>query len=612
MTNQISNNEVRSLLLSCIPAKFTSFSHDQNLIEAGLDSLSIMKITASLRKKGIKLRFGDLMSEPNINAWCRLAQSCSADAAPSEIRKTDEPLRNIKEQKIFNLTDLQNAYWTGRSTEAQLGGVSCHAYIELDGNITNPEKLRDAFSSLCLRHQSLRMRIADGGQMIDRENANEPLNIVNLREMSVEEAEKASTEIRRKISHRCLDVASGKVIGATLLLLPEGFTGSDNIAVSTRLCIDIDLIASDVRSMNIILHDLAALYRGDDLPDVSKFSFARYLELRDEKNREEIERDRLWWAAKASSLPQGPELPVQYSAVPAGTAPVYSRRSFTVGKEKWERLTALCRSRGVTPAMLLCTAYACTLAEYSTSRKFLLNLPLFDREPLMDGTDYAVADFSNLLLLECDFSDHETSFIEQALQLQKKFHEAAGHCAVSGVSVEREIMRAQNTSGPAAPVVFACNLDSPLPDPYASGIIGRLSYMISQTPQVILDHQVYEFNGELYDAWDMADAVFPEGLADDLFNSYRHLLESLAENPQTIYEQINLPLNPETVKERARSNSTGWEIPAALYGDGTIHGRIFRHAAEHPEDPALFFADQQISYGRLRESALRVASLLML
>ncbi|MBO6070474.1 MAG: amino acid adenylation domain-containing protein, partial [Succinivibrionaceae bacterium] len=137
-------------------------------------------------------------------------------------------------------------------------------------------------------------------------------------------------------------------------------------------------------------------------------------------------------------------------------------------------------------------------------------------------------------------------------------------------------------------------------------------YMISQTPQVILDHQVYEFNGELYDAWDMADAVFPEGLADDLFNSYRHLLESLAENPQTIYEQINLPLNPETVKERTRCNSTGWEIPAQMYGDGTIHGRILRHAAEHPEDPALFFADQQISYGRLRESALRVASLLLL
>ena len=42
-----------------------------------------------------------------------------------------------------------------------------------------------------------------------------------------------------------------------------------------------------------------------------------------------------------------------------------------------------------------------------------------------------------------------------------------------------------------APVVFACNVDTPLETELSRKMFGDISYMVSQTPQVWLDFQIY-------------------------------------------------------------------------------------------------------------------------
>ena len=39
----------------------------------------------------------------------------------------------------FPLTELQHAYWAGRSGAFAMGNIACHAYLETETRLTGPE-----------------------------------------------------------------------------------------------------------------------------------------------------------------------------------------------------------------------------------------------------------------------------------------------------------------------------------------------------------------------------------------------------------------------------------------------------------------------------------------
>jgi pyochelin synthetase len=52
----------------------------------------------------------------------------------------------------FPLTDMQHAFWLGRSGVFDLGSVSNHGYYEIEGNDLNVERLNWALQQLIARH----------------------------------------------------------------------------------------------------------------------------------------------------------------------------------------------------------------------------------------------------------------------------------------------------------------------------------------------------------------------------------------------------------------------------------------------------------------------------
>ena len=53
-------------------------------------------------------------------------------------------------------------------------------------------------------------------------------------------------------------------------------------------------------------------------------------------------------------------------------------------------------------------------------------------------------------------------------------------------------------------------------------------YGVSQTPQVLLDHQVFEHPDGLTCTWDHVEAAFPPGLVASMTAAYMRLLQTLA------------------------------------------------------------------------------------
>src|SRR5262249_21942300 len=56
--------ELRLLLSDVLGPGVASLSDDADLIGQGLDSVSIMRIAAALRRKGLQVKFGDLVERP--------------------------------------------------------------------------------------------------------------------------------------------------------------------------------------------------------------------------------------------------------------------------------------------------------------------------------------------------------------------------------------------------------------------------------------------------------------------------------------------------------------------------------------------------------------------
>ncbi|WP_191992757.1 non-ribosomal peptide synthetase [Pseudomonas aeruginosa] len=580
-----------------LPEPFAGREED-NLIELGLDSLHIMRLVNDWRREGIALTFAQLIERPYLKHWLQLLETVRPNA-PTETAAWQpdslEASTPIDGAEAFGLTDVQYAYWVGRQDGQPLGGVGCHAYLELEGRGIDPSRLEGGWQQLFRQHAMLRTRFGtDGTQCVCEDLAAPPLRTHDFRHLAANEAEARLLAVRDRLSHRRLDVAIGEVAGLELSLLPGG---------GTCIHFDIDLLVADVQSLHILLRDLAAAYQGQALRADPDWRFSQYLNSEARRGAEQVDIAQKYWQDSLAKLPPGPQLPLVKTPENV-VRPRFVRRRHQLPSETWQTLRRLAARNGVTPAMMLLSAYAEVLGRWSQEPEFSLNLPLFDRRTDHPGVEHVVADFTNLLLLRCDCR-HAASFSDRTHELQRQFHRDVAHSSYSAVNVQRDMVKHGFAEGVMAPVVFACNLGTPLLTPECKTTLGRLRYMVSQTPRVWLDHQVYEDEEGLLLAWDAVEELFPEGVVDDMFSAYCNLLEWLAQDA-THWQQ----LMPWVRRSHEQDIRTAAVVDNGIVTDASLHQRMFNVAATMPDRVAVVLDGGVLSYGELARRALQVAALL--
>ncbi|MEU1213307.1 amino acid adenylation domain-containing protein [Streptomyces sp. NPDC005791] len=568
---------------------------DANLIELGMQSIQLMTLVNRLNRSGAGVDFTEMAKDPRLRAWDALL--ASRRATPAAETEAAAGTAAVDEHAPFSLTAVQQAYWIGRSTDRPLGGVGCHAYLEIDTRGVAAERLERAVTALVRRHPMLRASFADDGTQRAGESVTWPgLTVHDLTELPADATEGALLDLRERLSHRVLDVARGQVIDVRLSLHPGG---------AQRIHINADLLVADVHSIRLLLSDLAALYTDPASVAELRYTFPQYLADTAVPRAAGRERARAYWQRRLPELPGGPGLPLAVDPGEIGV-PRFVRRGHTLTPEEWTELQRRAADHGLTPAVLLVTAFAEILARWSGRDRFLLNIPLFDRDRgLHPDIERIVADFTSLLLLEVDLSG-DGGFADRARAIQRRLHEDVGHAAYSGVDVLRDFVRSDAGTPRTAPVVFACNLDAPLvPDDFAAHF-GELSWMVSQTPQVWLDHQVYGTReGGLLLAWDAVEALFPEGVIDTMFAAYTGLVRRLAAADWALPQDIPLPAYQ--FRCRAEANSATRRESGRL-----LHQAFFERADGRAGAPALLWGDEgRLSHGELADRALRVAGALV-
>ncbi|AHH18367.1 non-ribosomal peptide synthetase [Nocardia nova SH22a] len=588
--------EVRALLAEHVIDDMSEIGLDDDLIECGLNSLGMIHIASLWRSEGIDVNFAELAVEPTIRAWLRLLAERGRTA-----RTTESALTDSDPEAPFGLATMQHAYWIGRRSEQSLGGVAAHLYAEFDGGAVDPERLRGAVGELVARHDMLRARFLESGQQIVPAEPLVPVWSVNdLREIADPDTE--LDRIRHIKSHQLLDVGAGQVFDVTLTLLPDN---------RTRLHVDVDMLAADAMSYRTLMSDLSRFYRGEsaELAPI-RYGYRDYLATKAETTAAEREREQQWWRDHLGDLPDPPELPLVPEAQRVDPY-LTTRRNYYASPEQKAALLHWSHERGVTPAVVLAAVFSEVIGRWSSGQKFLLNLPLFNREPVHEDVALLVGDFSSSVMVSVDTTD-SASFLDLAKRLQQQLHASALHSAYPGLDVIRDLGRYRGEAV-LAPIVYTSGLD--LGELFAERVLedfGDPVWIVSQGPQVVLDAQVVELRGGLLVNWDVREHAFHPGVIDEMFARYSAALDRLLADAAAWDRPCDRELPAAQARRRESANFLA--PPTDSEAPGLLHTRFFELARTNPGAVAVCYAGDDgefdLSYGELAARAAKVATAL--
>lgn len=494
---------------------------------------------------------------------------------------------------VFPMTETQQALMIGRGEAVELGNIGCYGYFEWERADLDPERLTTAWRRLVARHDMLRaISRTDGTQQVIADPPGYAIPVLDLRDVEHARAERHLAELRAEMSHVVFPVGSWPLFDLRIVQLPGD-------ARLSRIHLGIDLQVLDASSaFQVLFPDLIDLYENPDAELLEPgITFAEYAHWRAESlpSTEAFQAARAYWLQRVPELPPAPSLPT------GGILPEevrFDRREYRLPATDWQRLAARAREAGVSPSVLLTAAFAEVVRCWADEADFTLNYPVFHRPPVHPDIGGVLGDFTNAVLLAADGSG--ATFLDRAHALRDQLNRDLEHGSFNGVRVLRELTRLHGVGAQAGmPIVVTSLLDYPVRRPVTD--LGREIYSISQTPQVSLDVQLRELDGELRVIWDFVDGAFAPGFVDTAFGSYVGLLRRLTDTPEALHTR-HFDLIPPAERElRRRINDTAGQIPYI-----TLHELFAQQAQLTPDAEAVVDAKRRLSYTELAAYAWRI------
>ncbi|MFL5887101.1 MAG: condensation domain-containing protein, partial [Thermoleophilaceae bacterium] len=434
-------SKIRALVARALGLDAGELDDCAGLSELGLDSLMAMELQeAAARELGIELPVEALVESASIEELATLAREVEEDLP----RLVPEP--GAADQP-FPLTPIQYAYWVGRTSAYELGGVSCHLHVELDCVGLDVGRLAGAVDGVVARHPMLRAVVDDDGsqRVLDGIAGYEPV-VVDLR--GHDDVEVELRRLRAQWSHEVRPAREWPLFEFRVVWVDDG---------RARLFVSLDLLLADGASLFRLGRELCALY-ADPAAELEPVgvSFRDYvLAERELRGGSRWRRDWEYWSSRLDELPAAPELPLARD-VSDVREPRFERRSVVLDGDRWARLRERAAGMGLTASGLLCAGFAEVLGRFSGGGPFTLNLTSYSRLPVHEDVGRVIGDFTSLTLLEVDGEGER--FADRARRLQAQLWRDLEHRRVNGVEVLRELARRRGRREAAMPVVFTSTL----------------------------------------------------------------------------------------------------------------------------------------------------------
>lgn len=290
------------------------------------------------------------------------------------------------------------------------------AAVDLTG-VASPELIHQSMRAILRRHAALRavFDCSDLPLMLIPERLDLPWTIHDCRDFSPAAAHAFVEQLRELRGHRAVDLESGPLVTADLVLLPESNRLETNRPAT--LVLGSHHILTDGWSTAVMLQDLQRLLSGEDLDPAPSFAeFARSL---CQRSVEQLEREHRAWQQifTGTDQPHEASRTGEHGGVIAGLRPVASSKKSTteapevphvLHRDTDGRVATASASLGTTPSVLVQTAWLLTLAALHGGRRVTTGVTLSGRSAEQPRMASAVGMFITTLPLHVQLEPGHT------------------------------------------------------------------------------------------------------------------------------------------------------------------------------------------------------------
>ncbi|MCY7861808.1 lichenysin non-ribosomal peptide synthetase LicA [Bacillus haynesii] len=549
--------------------------HDQ-FFDLGGHSLKAMTMLAKIHKAfGVEVPLQILFEKPTVAALSDFVSEAEKDGftviepAPES---DDYPL-SLAQQRIYIVSQLEGAGV----------GYNMPAAAMLEGTL-DLQRLEAAFQKLIDRHEALRTSFT----VVNGEPRQIIHQTVQFRIEKVEAEDKPVEQMAKSFVRR-FDLAKAPLMRAGLVRLADG---------RHLLLFDMHHLVSDGVSISIILNELAALYKGEELPE-PHLHYKDYAFWQRTQAQKGFQKEEAYWQNVFAG-----ELPVLQLMTDEPRPPVQSfegdRVSAVLPKDVKEKLAVLAEQNGATLYMVMLSAYNMLLAKYSGQEDVIVGTPAAGRRH--SDLEGIIGMFVNTLAIRSKV-DPGSTFADFLHDIKKTVIDAFEHQDYPFERLAEKFGASRDLSRhPIFDTMFILqNAWEDIP------LLGDLHLSIYETNFNIakfdLTLQAKEEQGELILDLDYSTKLFKKDTAERMLKAYLNLLEDMTADPLRRIGEYSLLTEEETNRQLVAFNPATSDYPR----EKTIVQLFEEQAAERGGYPALQFEDKVWSYDELNRKANQLA-----
>ncbi|QTL38543.1 polyketide synthase dehydratase domain-containing protein [Xenorhabdus budapestensis] len=466
---------------------------------------------------GVSLQFTIFYEQRNVRALVddlltgkRLTEEQIAAAAAFLLPSAEE-----NSAQAFPLSELQESFVIGRALSTYGQRVGSTLYFELHiARSISLKQIESAWNHLVDHHESLHTVVNhDFQQQVLEDYAYHSLPVIDLTEYSDSEKADYLTNSRAALNCKVFDLARWPYFEIRAFIVDTEHT---------VVQIALDEVITDAASVFLLIEQWHHLSEDPEYELPATYSLRKYLTLVEQiRTGEHFQHSMQYWIDKLDDISPGPELKYHLAQYPVQQT--VHCLSAELDHELWSAIKTQADMWSCSTGAVLLSVFCEVLHQFTEQPRFSLNLTNFNRLAINQQINGLVGLLANSNIFVSEWQPEHT-FQSRVMACQQQLDRDANHSFVGAVNVLRKLR--QNPAKRAdirLPVVFTNLISSAFQQPDPAGG-WSIQHMMNTTPQVALDHHVFEVNGRLVYRWYVAHALLEQGSVITLFDAYRQKL----------------------------------------------------------------------------------------
>lgn len=510
----------------------------------------------------------------------------------------DIPLANVDKENILPVSFSQRRLLFMQQMEGPSSSYNIPLAFRFKGKM-NFEALQQALSQLVDRHESFRTTFTQkDGDFYSTISSNGELAMarINIDSAQVEARESELMQILQQEAKKIFSIFESSLYRFLLVKVGE----HDNV-----LMITMHHVISDGWSLGVLSRDLIEIYnslvliRSPELPNLT-VQYADYTNWQIEwAKREDAKRLTDYWKHQLNGIPTLLELPTDFPRPPEQKYRGQTK-SFRIDSVLYERLLSFNKANQSTLFMTLLAAFKVLLSRYSGQTDVVVGTTMANRRKR--EVENVIGFFMNTVVLRSNL-DRNKAFTLLLDEVKQTVISADLHQDIPFEQLVEELSPKRSLShSPLFQVMVIFN-NFPVEN------IDMADLEVSRCP-VPNDISKYDltltFNeseGTLSGGIEYNVDLFKGETIDRLLNHFHNIIECVCENVNVKIENISLLDQKEEGLVITQWNDTEIELEK----DACIHQLIEKQVKSSPNEIAIIFEDESISYEELDNRANQLA-----